>query len=204
MKDKSFEKILKSKSSQGMTLIELLVVVSIISILVFVITVFLRPQIFKANDARRKAELKRIGVAAEEYEKDNNCYPPTSLVTCVNGGIGLRPYIDVIPCDPVTKNSYFYEPDPNNVACPKWYRIYASLQNQTDVDYIPNIGPSSAYRFIYTSPNAPALPTSIPNVNIYYGCINGSCRQLIEGEECTPNWDSMDNCNSRCPENPCI
>ena len=52
------------------------------------IVAYLRSQVFKGNDARRKADLKRIGVAVEEYEKDKNCYPLPSLLTC-NPGKGL-------------------------------------------------------------------------------------------------------------------
>ena len=95
-----------------MTLTEILVVVAIISLLSVLVTGYLRTQVFKGNDARRKADLNRIGIALEEYEKDNGCYPLPNLVVC-NPGIGLQPYLDKIPCDPETGEDYVYDKDPN-------------------------------------------------------------------------------------------
>ena len=54
----------------GMTLIEVMIVVAIIAFLAVLVTGYLRSQVFKGNDARRKADMKRIGIAMEEYEKD--------------------------------------------------------------------------------------------------------------------------------------
>lgn len=191
MKKEVFRITLMKKNYKGMTLIEIIIVVSIISFLILAFNVLLRSQIFKANDARRKAELKRIGVAAEEYEKDKNCYPPPALVTCNNGGVGLRPYLDVIPCDSVTKASYYYEDD--GTSCSKWYRIYAALQNEKDVDYLVNIGPNAEYSYYYSSPNAP-IPTPAPGVTIWWGYIGGVCKKLSSVSECTPSWDTYENC----------
>lgn len=203
---------------RGMTLIELMVVVAIIAILVAAITVFLRTQVFKATDAKRKAEIKRIGIAVEEYEKDNDCYPLPSLVIC-SPGTGLRPYIDKIPCDPITEASYMY--DHEDSVCPKWYKIYSSLDNTTDVDYLENIGPNSSYSYVYGSPNAPtdvssestpAPPTgggTPPAEDDFYGCFSGACQPISwditrPGPECDPNFQNID-CYSQCsnPANEC-
>jgi prepilin-type N-terminal cleavage/methylation domain-containing protein len=222
MEYKGFKKILKRKSSQGMTLIELLVVVSIVTFLVIAVVVFLRAQIFKANDARRKAEIKRIGIAVEEYEKDNNCYPLT--VVC-NPGTGLLPYIDKIPCDPVSNLSYYYEYEDST--CPKWFRIYTHLENESDKDYIANIGPNSAFNFLYASSNAPEVTpgvaaTSTPlssgggevPINLY-GCFSGVCTPIywnpvIQLPECLPSYGNS-SCYGQCvdadtglPKNECI
>jgi len=206
------------KKTKGMTLVELLVVVSIIAFLVIAITAFLRTQVFKANDAKRKAEIKRIGIAVEEYEKDNDCYPLPSLVIC-SPGTGLRPYIDKIPCDPITDASYIY--DYEDSTCPRWYRIYTNLDNTTDVDYEYGIGPNSSYSYVYGSPNAPSEsggtppPTGgggggggVPQTN-FYGCFSGVCQQITwdtarPGPECDPNFQNSE-CYGQCsnPANEC-
>lgn len=143
---------LRSKACEGMTLIEVMIVVVIISFLTILGTIYFRTQIFKSNDARRKAEVRRIGIAAEEYEQDNNCYPLPSLVIC-DPGIGLRPYLDKVPCDPVSNSSYYYEHEDS--VCPNWYRIYADLENTTDPDYVAGLGPAGAFSYVYQSANAP-------------------------------------------------
>jgi len=134
---------------KAFTLTELLIVVSIIIILGVLVIAFLRTQLFKGNDARRKADIKRIGIAVEEYEKDKDCYPAT--VTCTTN-TSLRPYLETIPCDPVSKLPYAYVND--GTTCSKWYRIYADLDNEKDVDYQTGIGPGGVYNYVQTSPNA--------------------------------------------------
>ena len=107
------------RKNSGFTLVELVIVLAIIAILAVIALLYLRGQLFKGNDARRKGDLNRISLALEEYEKDHNCYPPTSqpgselLMEC-DPGTGLEPYLSKIPCDPVRLSSYYYEYDPDN------------------------------------------------------------------------------------------
>jgi prepilin-type N-terminal cleavage/methylation domain-containing protein len=136
-------------NKQGLTLVELLVVVGIITTLALVSIWFFRGQIFKGNDAKRKGDIHKIQLALEEYEKDHDCYPPSTLVSC-NPGTGLVPYLNRVECDPATKTSYFYEPE--NETCPSWYRIHANLENLQDAD-INN--PGGTFNFYTGSPNAP-------------------------------------------------
>jgi prepilin-type N-terminal cleavage/methylation domain-containing protein len=202
---------------KGMTLTELLIVVSIIAFLSILVTGFLRTQVFKGNDAKRKTDLNRISIALEEYEKDNDCYPLPDLVVC-NPGIGLRSYLDKIPCDPINNSSYLYEYEDST--CPKWYRIYTNLENENDNDYLADIGPNSSFSYYVDSPNAPAIivpestpsPTQgneIPSVD-YYGCFSGVPTQINwdptrPGPECDPNYQNP-NCYGQCvnPLNECI
>lgn len=203
------------KRYKGFTLIELLIIVGLIAFLAVLITAYLRSQIFKSYDARRKAEIKRIGIAVEEYEKDNDCYPLPSALSCTTA-TGLRPYLDKVPCDPTTGASYMYEHEDS--VCPKWYKIYAKLDNESDVDYVANIGPNSVFSFVYASPNAPAtVPAengggvgggSVPQTD-FYGCISGVCT-LIQwdtsrpGPSCDPNYQNS-TCYGQCtnPANSC-
>lgn len=200
---------------KGYTLIELMIVIGVIAFLAVLVSSYLRSQIYKSYDARRKAEIKRISIAVEEYEKDNNCYPLPSAVSCTIG-TGLRPYIDKIPCDPVTGASYMYEHEDSQ--CPRWYKIYTVLDNETDGDYVANIGPNAAYSFVYESPNAPAtVPAQgggagggggVPDTD-FYGCLSGVCT-LIQwdtsrpGPSCDPNYQNS-TCYGQCsnPANEC-
>ena len=142
------------KYFSGFTLIELMIAVCIIAILVFLAVNTYISQTLKGYDARRKADLDRIKVATEEYEKDNNCYPPAGLVVCENGGLGLKPYLNTIPCDPRTHASYAFEPGPG--VCAAWFRAYAKLENAGDKSIIPLIGPGGVYNYYVSSSNAPA------------------------------------------------
>lgn len=137
----------------GMTLIEVMISMTIIGFLTVLVTFYLRSQVFKANDVKRKSDLNKIGIALEEYEKDHDCYPAVAIVTC-NPGLGLKPYLDKIPCDVVFQTSYGYQID-TATTCAKWYRLFSKLENSKDSDYQVGIGPGSLYNFVYTSPNAP-------------------------------------------------
>lgn len=192
-------------NKRGLTLVELMIVVGIIAFLTLIATIYLRSQSHKGNDARRKADLRRISIAVEEYEKDNNCYPLSTLMTC-NPGNSLDPYLNKIPCDPVSNSSYVYEHEDS--ACPKWYRIYAKLDVTNDPDYVANIGPNSSYSYYYASPNAPAV-TGGTQSN-YYGCVAGACVPIgwdnsRPGPACDPNFQNS-SCYDQCgsPANNCV
>jgi prepilin-type N-terminal cleavage/methylation domain-containing protein len=134
------------ENKRGFTLTELLVVVSLISFLAILVTSYFRGQIFKANDAKRKANLQRISQALEEYEKDFSCYPTTAT--------NLQPYLNEVPKDPVFKTDYGYEKDTAS-ACAKWFKLYSKLENKKDPAYKESIGPGGIYNFSIASPNSP-------------------------------------------------
>ena len=180
-----------------MTLTELMIVVLIILFLVILVLAFFRNQLFKGNDARRKGDIHRIQVAIEEYEKDHDCYPLPQLVSCGEEGDGLDPYLSKIPCDPITKSSYFYEYE--NDACPSWYRLYTVLENTADSDLMENCGPGGVFNYFRSSPNAPGC-TYITSE--FYGCKSGVCVSIYwdnnrPGPECDPNYQSR-TCYGQC------
>jgi prepilin-type N-terminal cleavage/methylation domain-containing protein len=190
----------RKKRLSGVTLPEMLIVISIIVVLALVIFWFLRNQVLKGNDAKRKGDIHEIQVATEEYEKDNDCYPPVELVDC-DPGDGLKPYLSKIPCDPTTGTSYYYEQEGSE--CPSWYRIYTNLENLSDASIAGACGPDYAFNYYLTSPNAPDPDcTEVENGNgngeeepdkDFYGCFSGTCL-LIDwdperpGPECDPNY----------------
>lgn len=190
---------------KAFTLIELLIVVAVITILAVMVIFTVRSQMARARDARRKADIHKIQEAVEEYEKDHDCYPPANLVTCKPSGTGLVPYLAKIPCDPLTGDSYEYEP--SGPVCAYWYRIYAILENKKDKDLKPNIGPGGVYNFYLSSPNAPtpsevSVPVSsptpggtLPPQDNFYGCKGGICVPISwdpsrPGPECDPNYQN--------------
>lgn len=141
----------------GFTLVELMIVLLIIAILAVIALVAFRSQLFKGNDAKRKSDLNRIGIAVEEYEKDHNCYPKVDdMKLCgTDQSIAIHPYLSIVPCDPITSAAYYYEPGPGS--CPSWYRLYADLQYTADAAIVPGIGQDGAYNFYVGSANAPPL-----------------------------------------------
>lgn len=189
---------MNKKQSSGLTLVELIIVIVILGLLILLAIAYYRGQIFKANDARRKGDINRIQVAVEEYEKDHNCYPPPQLLTC-NPGTGLQPYIETLPCDPVTKASYLYDYDTSS-GCSQWYRVYTNLEVASDPAAVSRCGPGGAFNYFASSANAPAC--QFQQTDGYYGCKAGVCVRLLwdnrrPGPECDPNY-SDPTCYGRC------
>jgi general secretion pathway protein G len=175
------------KSYSGFTLVELMIVLVIIGILAALIVMYIVNQINKANDAKRLADINRIQEAVEEFEKDHNCYPPADkMLTCgTDPSIAIYPYLNNVPCDPVTHKAYVYEVPSGNV-CPDWYRF------QTEINNSP---------YYISSPNAPTTtpaPTSTPGGGSggVWGCKNGTCEPVAPGS-CSTTYNSND-CYGQC------
>lgn len=191
--------------TSGMTLTELLIVITILMLLALLSFLAVKSQIAKGHDARRKSDIYQIKVAVEEYEKDHNCYP-TSVSCEGDYKYDLQPYIPNIPCDPVTKASYFYFPD-NSSICPNWYWVFTNLDNDDDpaiddlgcangcgydqqntdnFDYYdsneaapnPSFGQPDISSSTTTTP--PDTSSSIPATSPsgYYGCTGGICQSI--------------------------
>lgn len=184
------------RNLKGFTLTELIIVLALIAFLILIVIMIARRNLLKGHDARRKGDVKTIQIAVEEYEKDKDCYPLPQLVSCEPGD-GLRPYIPTIPCDPISKASYYY--DYENTSCPQWYRIYAKLENENDEEAFSSCGPQGAFNYYASSPNAPSCNLS---ASTFYGCKSGICVPILfnddrPGPECDPSSTSP-NCDGVC------
>lgn len=211
---------MEKKYFSGFTLIELLVSIAIIGILALLVISTILSQIPKSRDAKRKADIDRIKIAVEEYEKDFNCYP--QYVVCGNNMTQpIYPYLNTVPCDPATNASYPYESG-DLAACPRWFRIYTVLENIKDSAIISGIGPYNAFNYVSGSSNSPKVTggssstssptqTSMPVAQTYYGCKSGICVPLSfdptrPGAECDPNWYGVADCGGNCgpPSRECV
>jgi len=132
---------MKIKINKGFTLVEMLVAIGILGIMATAALVVLNPftQIQKGNDAKRKADLSQIQKALEIYYQDYGAYPDQSgfeldpitsspgitpvLKTLKTWGSTWRPYMNVIPSDPVSTKNYVYYVTNNGQS----YYLYASL-----------------------------------------------------------------------------
>jgi len=120
-----------NSSKKGFTLIEILITVTIISVLSVTAVMVFRTSLSRGRDAERKSDLESIYVAFEDYYNDNGCYPPATTSLFTSCGQSFRPYLDQVPCDPMSDEPYLYVPNTNECT---GYRLYASLERQDDAD----------------------------------------------------------------------
>ncbi len=129
--EKSRHQSLKKTDQAAFTLIELIVSLAILAVLFLLIFFLWQNQLAKARDTRRKSDLERIRIAFEEYYNDHQCYPPADILeTCL--GEQLRPYLDQVPCDPLTNQPYCYVYDQDHASCGQTFRVLASFENPLD------------------------------------------------------------------------
>lgn len=122
-------------------------------------------QIQRANDGKRKADLKQIQAGLEIYRADLGGYPLTLGTSLTNG---TTTYIASVPKDPKGGNYYFCTTNTcdaslaacSTAPCPA-YSIFSCLENANDSDKM-----ASAPLAVVT--NALACPTSSDGVNKYY------------------------------------
>ncbi len=205
---------------KGLTLTEILVVVAILGALIILVFLTIKPshQMAKARDGRRKADLKKIVTAVEDYSGDHPCSPVEIYVdenTC-RPATDFAAYLNPVPCDPQTKKPYVYKRlDPN---C-KHYAIFATLELGEAVTYGDNTGnyvvsnvrlqPTAVTPGAGGGGNTSPFPTIPPEAS-FYGCFSGVCLPLSGPEQCYPNYQVAPPCegNECCyymcgtPENP--
>lgn len=108
------------KKKNGFTLIELLIVIAVISFLALAFFTILNPsRLFqKANDSKRKEDLKQVQQALENYLDDNGEYPVS-----LTWGASFGSYFPKLPLDPDNpERKYDYKTTGDK------YYMYASLE----------------------------------------------------------------------------
>lgn len=123
--------ILKQKNQKGFTLIEILISISIIGILMSVTIAAAIAVQKNGRDAKRKADLRSIQTALQQYYADQFEFPNfVSLPSAISEG--AKTYLRNVPKDPSTSLNYGYSSiscDINNDNCQR-YCLYAKLEFQ--------------------------------------------------------------------------
>ena len=209
---------------KGFTLIELLIAFAILTVLIVISWMVWKNQINKANDTKRKEDIKLIQTAFEEYYSDNDQYPPANILNNCNGE-ELNPYLDSIPCDPVTNNPYCYVIDTENSTY-QTFRILASFQNTSDsiISELNCDGPDfcgweeecastgdNKYNFGLSSTNVtvadiePDIPEPPPHESGPWACTpaeESECDYYgnnYAANNCPVNFSDPNTCNDFCP-----
>lgn len=93
--------------AKGFSLLELLVVISIIGILVSIATVAFTTTQQKSRDSRRRADVKAMQDAFEQYMGETGTYEACSTMASYDTGTGtIMP--GGLPTDPKNSGSYVY------------------------------------------------------------------------------------------------
>lgn len=176
-------------SQSGMTLTELLIVVTVVAVLFILLILSMTKQVSRSRDAERKADLEKIKIAFEEYHNDNGCYPPIDVLMNCNSSSFL-PYLQAIPCDPISEEPYYYVPLSGDTC--NGYRVYAGLENSDDpiigqlaCDGDTGCGYGSNYNYgvsagvpVYDPDGVPPAspdptPAPTPSPTYVYACVRG-------------------------------
>lgn len=136
------------KRQKGFTLMELLVVIVILGILVTLGGASFKGSQIKGRDGRRKADLRNINVALEQYYTDKGTYPADNgsgrITACGAQGTTVcewgssfidqnsEVYMLRLPDDPIVAFQYYYDAGSQN----KSYQLYAHLENTEDPELI--------------------------------------------------------------------
>lgn len=116
------------KTKRGFTLIELLIVIVIIGILaVIVVGLVATNSRNRANDARKKSDMREIQTALEQFRVDSDNYPQDADSELVPN------YLAAWPTSPDT-NAYTYTPGGNPAST---YTLTVTLANSNDTG--PNV-----------------------------------------------------------------
>jgi len=199
----SFPSLYKKKLS-AYTMIEILIVVAIIGLLVLALTLSMRKQRLKAEDAKMKADIQRLKIAFEDYYNDNNCYPPATWFDGPEDcdSTNLQPYLEYIPCHRKTHLPYDLEKDATGCS---WFKLYTTLGDEADPEIAALCSPlgSNLGNYCISSTNSvcsvycpaasgePVAPSG--GLGGSYYCRNiGSCRWYDNTVwNCTPNYEDM-------------
>lgn len=143
------------KTNRAFSLFELLIAIVLLSLLIMTSYLVIPKLIEKAFDARRKADLDKIKKNLEMYYSLADEFP-VILPACGQALVyKTQVILPPIPCDPVTKESYYYQTRPGVYDS---YRLYALLANTNDssttkVGCQGGCGPDCFYNYGVSSMN---------------------------------------------------
>jgi prepilin-type N-terminal cleavage/methylation domain-containing protein len=124
---------------RGFTLVEIILVIALIGVTASIVVTLIDPvrQFRKANDAKRKADLRQFQAALELYKADQGVYPTPATwpgYTCgsplVEGG---TTYMQKMPCDPRNSGNHIYRYTEVNVSG-NTYSLISCLENIQDTE----------------------------------------------------------------------
>lgn len=126
----------------GITVIETLIVVTILAALAIAVITNVLISMPKARDAERKADLKEIAGALEQYYNDHGGYPlqlsaSGVAVSACGTATALVPYLKDVPCDSGTQ-PYVYDPATTTIVGSRGedvvrsYRLLTKLEVSSD------------------------------------------------------------------------
>lgn len=127
---------------------ELLVVIVILGILVTLGGASFLGSQKKGRDGRRKADLRNVSLALEQYYTDKGRYPTDNgsgvITACGSAGTSVcnwgsafidqnsEVYMLELPDDPIVAQQYYYDAGAQN----KSYQLYVHLENPEDPEII--------------------------------------------------------------------
>lgn len=186
----------------GFTMLELIIVLVLIGILAALLFAFYPRYRLLTRDSQRKADLKRLKTAFEDYAGDNECYPPPHLLANC-GSADFHPYLKSVLCEPGAKQPYLYVRSTDCLS----YSIYTQLENPDD-DAVTGAGcqsgcgPGSMYNygvsgggsgFIGVTPGGGEVSPTCANSSGVMRCIpGGSCGSCCPGAgyQCNSRGDA--------------
>jgi prepilin-type N-terminal cleavage/methylation domain-containing protein len=214
------------RSKKGMTLVELIIALTILLVMASIMIGILNPiaLVNKARDAQRKKDINRIKISFEDYFNDKGCYPNSVRVTAMMdkincGGQVFMPWLVPWPCDP-NSNPYTIVTG-DDVNCPKWYEILATLENKSDNSIISgliykdnlgvavtgvNYGVSSGNISLDKVVKKPIPQACLDLGNCYYlapDCNRIDKKDCPDGICCVGENCYIGNCNSECKVDCC-
>ncbi|MCX6732708.1 MAG: prepilin-type N-terminal cleavage/methylation domain-containing protein [Candidatus Roizmanbacteria bacterium] len=117
----------------GFTLIELMICMMVLAVLALLIVATYSESLKRGRDGQRKTDLTNIGTAFEAYYYDSGRYPRVEEfnvdgMLCNTSDDCAQIYMEKIPKDPSSKQSYYYETDENGTH----YILYSTIENRND------------------------------------------------------------------------
>jgi len=199
--------MMRRSSKMGMTLIEVMIVIAVLAIVTTTSYVVMQTQRTRAYDGLRKSDLHSIKINIESYYDATDEYPE-ELPDCGQPlMLGNQVVLASVPCDPVTKEKYFYQIKNDDRQS---FRLYTLLGNKQDlsIGYVGcqgGCGPECAYNYGVSSPNVGLERCSY--VCAPGGGKIGSCERYEDPERslCPVLYEGDPTCNNECgdPKNRC-